>query len=428
MSSITQSQAREIASQFAAGREENFSISAPPSGTKTLQEIASVAPGERKYENCMGLLPGNASRYNELASRMATESFDLSDRSEREAYSNLLKASCDPRDNVRQKASAELANYRIFRLECDSTATPFASSAYLSVSLNDDEMPLFEIPVSNHLNHFNVSCIGPDGSPKRCQWRTGGDCKLADLDILSSCRVEYSEKDLRTGDINEEANIEARLREDMDFKIEDLAEKNLEGCIMKEGLRDICNLHPKIDASNIPDANYYDLNFLFPGNKCKMTVEKLRFILAHFVMFQSIPTRDGACTINSIYMSPHNTTDPWCFTDHKCCNDGSPSNSNETVPEGVRDQIFASGSFTSMYGFSFPWIPNACIPKGRLYIFTNKPVGWHFTKSCFDRILRQDGTTNFEYALNNMGELVYQRSCSFYSPDLWKHRMLIIDL
>ena len=145
-------------------------------------------------------------------------------------------------------------------------------------------------------------------------------------------------------------------------------------------------------------------------------------------MFQSLPERDGQCRISAIYMSPQNATDPWCFQDKSWCCDGENIHPDETVPESVRDQIFSSGTFTSMYGFSFPWIPNACIPKGRLYIFTNKPLGWHFTKTQCDRLLRQDGTNNIEYALENKAEIVYQKTCSFYSPDLWKHRMLIIDL
>lgn len=350
--------------------------------------------------------------------------FDMRKPADRKEYQELCIRS------AQKEFHEEAASYRQFELTNDVMASPFALGAFAVTNLNPDELPAITKPRSRNMQRFTVREQSIDGGAREAQWRTTKDMTQYELGVIATDKVEYPTLDIQQGDINQSAAVNVELKYDMDMKLDGLALANIQAAQTASGLRALLSFHPLVDTTNIPDTNYYDLNALFPGNLGVLTLPKLKAILNHMAMMSSVGGITDGLTIQTVMCSPQNLRDAWDFTD-LVSGVGSAvegQQPKDLVPESVRDQIFNTGVMTSAWGYNWSYTPNSQIPKGRLYIFMNQPLGWMFTKTSMDRVFVWNESNSIDHAESNMGEVMYRRVLSFLVPDLWKHRILIIDL
>lgn len=323
-------------------------------------------------------------------------------------------------------AAKELASYRQFEVASDLLAIPFALSAFQSINLSADELPQIITPKARQ--YFNVRYMGQDGGARQDQWRTAREAAEVEMRMIATDKIEYPLLDLQQGNVSEFDKINSQLRFDMEMKIDALAKAMLDAGQVNSGIKDMLNIHPMINQTNIPDSNYLDLTSTGTyGTANVLTTQRLKAILARLAMWGFGLDPDGPVRIKSMVMSPLQARDSWDYvslvTGWNTTGESDPKN---TVPEATRDRIFSGGSMiTSAWGYSWNNIYNSQLAAGRLYVFTNQPVGWFFTKTNFDRMIEwKDQPDNIE---QNQAQVLYRKAIQFHMPDLWAYRYLIVD-
>lgn len=389
------------------------------------KEIASAMQGDRRRNVALSALgwmnPCNKGKYAHELSNNAKRKINILNKEQREAYSAKIRQSITDRE-VRR----ELAAYREFELRAEAIGTPFALSAFQSINLSEDELPMIITPKARQ--YFDVYYIGQDGGARQAQWHDARSVTTHPMNTLSTDKVEVPVFDINQGDVDALANVQAQLRFDMEMEIDQAALTLIDTLKTVSGLRDLIRFHKYVRQDSVPDTNYLDLNGTDPG---VFTIAKLKAILKHVVRFGvGLNIEDDmALSISSMIMAPENLEDCWDFVDLVSGWDSSAQSIIEdpmqTVLTSVREQIFNTGMMNSAWGFSWNTIPNARVPVGRLYVFMTQPVGWFFTKTAYDKLITWDGPDQQE---QNYVQTVYQRVVSFVTPDLWKHRILIVDL
>jgi hypothetical protein len=391
-----------------------------------LGSIAHVRQGNLDPRSVSFINPVN---HREIASRLQTlngNRFNLHDSEDLTRYRNLLTAAGNATQDD-MSAWRELSDYRVFELNYDIMASPWALAAFQIVNLQADELPMIDIPRSRNLQRFTVHSMSIDGQTTSNQWITAREIVQIEMEMLATEKMRYRLWDLQQGDVNQSQSIERELRYDIDMNVDALGLANLNANLVTSGLRDVLKLHPNIIAANIPDKNYLDLTASDAG---KLTVAKLRTILTHIAQFGSAGSVDEQFQISNIQISPQNISDPWEFVSLVSGYDSSDANQDQpknTVPSSVRDSIYNTGMFTSAWGYNFSWTPNPQLNKGKMYVFTNKPVGWVFLKPELDRMLTWDDRTHPDFAERNYGEMMFRKAIKIYMPDLWRQRYLVVD-
>jgi hypothetical protein len=371
----------------------------------------------------------NQCNVDEIANRIKNlkeNRFNLSNKDDMRRYQQLLIRAYNSQIGEMQYMK-ELATYRVFELTNDVMASPWVLGAFQIVSLEPDELPLIKFPRSRNFQRFQVMSMSIDGQATHDQWRSTRDILQIEMEMISTEKIRYRLYDLQQGDVNQSQAIQTEMLYDMDMKIDGLALANLVANLTEEGLRDDLSIHPNIQAENIPDKNYLDLSNDNPG---KITVAKLRTILGHIAMFGSIGGVTEQFQISNIQISPQNLTDPWEFVSLVSgfdTNDSSQDLPVNTIPESVREEVYNTGMFSNAWGYNFSWTPNPQLRKGRLVVFTNKPIGWVFIKPEFDNIYTWDDKISPTYAEKNYGETMYRKAIKIYMPKLWRQRFLVVD-
>lgn len=337
-----------------------------------------------------------------------------------------------------QSLQVELAQYRNFEITSDIQAIPFALGAFQQINLSADELPQMITPRTRQ--YFNVRYIGQDGGARQDQWRTARQAVNIEMRLLSTDRVEYPLMDLQQGDVNEFDIINAQLRFDMEMKIETAALDVLNANYSATGIKALLNVHPTINKDNIPDGNYLDLRDVPTyGPLNVFTITRLKAILNHMAMWGFGFDPDGPISLSTMIMSPLNARDSWDYIDLVSGWDtegktwGTPDTSGRlsddprtTVPTAMREQIWSGGGMLqNAWGYRWSTQYNPRLSKGRLYIFTNQPVGWFFTKTEWDRIIEWRDLPDF--IEQNIGAVLHRRAIQFFMPDLWRYRFLVVD-
>lgn len=403
--------------------------SRPNSRNATPDEIRN---GQQEVANSPHIGPFNRRIWQRRTQMYRENVFNYQENeSEREAYTGLVRDAHQEHANVERVQ--ELAAYRVFTLSMAFPAQPFAMQVFQTVDLAADELPMMEFPDSPFANEFGVRNHAFEGLPFTNYWKSESDVEYLDIGYLTTDRVQFRIWDLQIGNVSVEERVRRQLQIDMDWKIETEAKIVLDASIMTSGLRDTIDLHSSIIVDNVPDVNYLDLNTAFPGFDNILTLPKLKAIMAHLVLMGSLgPTR--AVTATAWICSPQQIMDTWEFVDlvsgwdSSAGNVAQPVDPRQTVPQSVRDQIYSTGMMTNAWGYTINWQPNATIPKGRIYILMNQPLGWLFTKSSFDRYYNFNDTNSVKHAIDNYGEMFYRKALRFSVPDMWKYRILIVDL
>ena len=339
----------------------------------------------------------------------------------RELYSALIKRSGE-RSRRGDDAKLELNTYREFELIQDMFAIPFAMAAFQAINLSADELPLMVFPKSRQ--YWNVRYIGQDGGARQDQWRDEKSVEPKIMRSISTDKIEYPLWDIQQGNVTRQSDINAQLRFDMEMKIDEIGLAEIDAAKTVSGLRDLLGLHPRIIPANVPDTNYLDLTGVDTPNV--LSLEKWKRILAHVSSFGPGIDPERSLTISSVIISPQNIRDQWDYVDLVSDFSAGPpvTRPENTVLTSAREEIFRTGVLNHAWGYTWTTVPNGMLNKGRMYVFMNQPIGWFFTKTEFDQLLIWDGVEQQE---QNYGQIVWKRVISFVVPDLWKHRILIVD-
>jgi hypothetical protein len=421
---MTQALAKELAS-IASSFKGSGDITATPKKKGPVSQIREIRSGRGSLEDCDWMLPANIESLEREYADFRENRFDRRNQEDLKRYRDLIIAASDP-TNV--KAQRELAEYRKFEITSDVMAVPWSMAAFQTVPLRPGELPMIERPQSKNFNSFNVNSIGVDGGRYSAQWRTTLEVETMEMQLLTTDRVEYSIMDLQQGDISQVDAINQRLLYDLEMKMDVLAKTNIDAAKVVSGLQDTMNIHPSVVLDNIPDTNYIDLDTLHSGSTGKLTIEKFKSLLALVSKFGSAGGADVPIQMRSVMVSPQNLNDPWDFVSLVSgFSGGDAVEPKSTVPTAVRDQIFQTGMFTSAWGYNFNWTPNNQLDIGQLYIITDQPLGWVFTKPIFDKMLKWDETNSPDHAERNMAEMLYQKALRFVVPDEWRYRVIIAD-
>ena len=416
---------QDLAKELAAISREfkGSNIKAKPRSESPVSQIRSIRAGRGSIDDCDWMLPGNIETQKDEFASFQEGRFDRRDQDDLVRYRNLIVAASD---TANIKAQRELAEYRKFEITSDVMAVPWSMAAFQTVPLKPNELPMIERPQSKNLNSFNVSYVGIDGGRYSAQWRTTKEAETMEMEMLTTDRVEYSIMDLQQGDISQVDAINQRLLYDLEMKMDILAKANIDAAKVVSGLQDTMNIHSSVVLANIPDTNYLDLTAV--GTAGVLDIAKFKTILALVTKFGSAGGADVPIQMRSVMLSPQNMQDQWDFVSLVSgFSGGDAVEPKDTVPTSVRDNIFANGMFSSAWGYNFNWVPNNQLAKGKLYIITDQPIGWLFTKPIFDKMLKWDETNSPDHAERNMGELLYQKAVKFVVPDEWRYRVIIVD-
>lgn len=381
-----------------------------------------VREGRRDLNELQAILPCNRQILARRREIFLANRFDRTKPQDMQEFANLHMAA-----DGNPQAWLDLANYRIFEMTNDVMATPFALQAFQTINLSDDEIPFIVRPRSRNLQHFSVWAHSLGGGSHHMQWQSDYDFSQMSLDLHRTDKVDYPLYDLRFGRVSPQDDVASSLQYDKEMKIDATALAAVQGVQASSGLRALLNVHSSVVAATIPDKNYLDLTGAAYGPTGKFTMEKLKAILNHISLFGAAMP-EQALSIKSIQMSPLNVRDCWDFIDIVSGWDSNTgADPQGTVLTKVREQIFNTGMMTSAWGMTWSWTPNSQIPAGRMYIFTNEPLGWQFTKTQFDRIIKWDETNSPKHAEANMGQQELTWTMKFVTPDLWKYRVIIVD-
>lgn len=393
--------------------------------TREYATAIDVREGRREVGEIAGLLPCNRRIWEKRRKFLQEMAVDRENEEERAKFT---QAHIDAYFSASKWK--DLASYRIFEMVHDVMAVPFAMSAFQTINLSKDELVMILKPRSRNSQAFTVRNHSLAGGSRNDQWRTTKEILTYEMEMVKTDKVEYPLVDLQTGDYAEQDRVAEELRYLKEMKIDSSALAVIDSLETASGLRDVLGIHPLVDVNAIPDTNYLDLTDTAYGPVNVFTIQKLKAVLNHIALFGAADQR-SPLSINSIFLSPLNMRDSWDYTSLVSGFDSSGSfrenQPSDTVPQSVRDSIFATGMFTSAWGYTWSWNPNSQIQKGRMYVFTNEPVGWMFTKTDHDKILRFDDTNSMQHADKNVGEQMLSWTMKFVTPDLWKHHVVIID-
>lgn len=358
-------------------------------------------------------------------------SYNITDPTQRDEYASLLKDAFTQGGNQHQR-SAELAAYRTFVMAMAFPAQPFALSAFQTIDLAADELVMMEFPQSPHLNSFAVRSHAFPGLPIIDHWSEQSTVEYLDMAMVSTDRIQYRLYDLQQGNVSAADRIRNQLQIDMDLKIDGFARTEIDAAITTSGLRDTVDLHPSLNVNNVPDVNYIDLKVVHPGSDGFITLPKLKTILAHLVLLNSLGPQRAVSPV-AFVLSPQHITDTWEFVDLVSGYEAATPNPliedpRNTIPVAARDEIYRTGMMTTAWGFNINWQPNGQLDRGRIYIFMDQPLGWLLTKSSMDRSYNFDDTNSFKHAIDNYGEMFFKKALRFFVPDMWKYRILIVDV
>lgn len=392
---------------------------------RTIPTMADVRNGSAEIASVPWVLPINREIFQRRQTTLRENRFDRSNPDHVREYANLIRSSYQ-----NPAAAAELASYRTFELTNDIMASPFALSAFQDINLSADELPLLTFPRSRNLQRFTVRSQSLDGGARSAQWIPGKAISQIEMEMLASDKVEYTIWDLQQGNVSAVDDINRELNYDFDMKIDGLALAQVQAAKTVSGLRALLSIHPLVVQANIPDTNYLDLTNVSFGVANTFTIERMKAVLNHIALFGAAEPSQ-ALSISNIILSPQNMRDPWDYVSLVSGYDSSATfganNPKNTVPNSVRESIFSGGMLTSAWGYNWSWQPNSQIAKGKMYVFTNQPLGWRFTKSEFDKIISYDASNSPQHAEHNIGEVMLQKAMVFYIPDLWKYRTIEVD-
>jgi len=314
--------------------------------------------------------------------------------------------------------SNEFAAAVKFAVNKDVLAQMFALAFFQLVSLADDEWPIIETMQRD--GKFRVSSIGEaNGKPKR-QFVDRRTHLQHLLERFATEWVEYQLIDLQVGNVSAADRVANELSYEFTLGIDKIARTLLNANYVTSGLRSKLNLHKEIVSANIPDTNYLDFTGVGgSGFNGKITLEKMKRLLEHFLLFASDVELDGApLQLQTMFISSKNQRDLWDFAEVVAGYNlsGAIQDGKDVVPGAAKLEIWRSGKLDSLFGQSFATITRNTIAHGDALAASNKPVGYYFEKPGMAMTGRK------EESEDNKGRMNMSKVHAFVLPEPWMYR------
>lgn len=434
MATTTKSQirshVRQLDKEFPNEGLRDTKIQFNATGSNPHREVASMRQlrdrrkGEKDwnqiFQNTRWMLDCNKDMYAQQMAELASERFDLTDPKERAEFADFIK-----RGQADPQVATQVNGYRSFVVTSDILAIPFALGAFQAVNLSAEELPQIITPKARQ--YFNVRLLGQDGGARQDAWRTTRKAQEIDMYMLGTDKIEYPIMDILQGDVNAYQTINDQLRYDMEMKIDATALASLNSNIVTSGFKSLLNVHPSIDKSNIPDGNYLNLTDPSYGTAGVWTIAKLKAVLSLIAHWQFGLDPDGPITLKTMIFSPLNARDSWDYVNLVSAVAGVGQNDpKNTILTEQREEVVRSGGLIqNAWGYSWDQQFNAQISQGRMYVLTDQPIGWFFTKSEFDQTIDWSNTPDNQD--QNMGQVMQKKVVNFVQPALWAYRYVVVD-
>jgi hypothetical protein len=337
----------------------------------------------------------------------------------------MQKAANDP-----DLASAQAAA-NIERIEVYTYPQTWATSFFEMKPLAHDEQPF--ILTTKRDRGLRANWLGQNGGIVRQTFAATTTINLQ-MKRVSSDEFEYPVLDLDWGRLTMRDQELRRAERSLAFKIDADCKAALDASYLASGLRLALNLDPHIVAANIPDKNYFDLSAVAPVGH--LGQEKLKRILQYFDMLSSDvldPDANdgfgaGPIVPVNIFMSGLQKRDIYDFADLVALIAGSsgPDAPQETVTHQTREEIFRTGKLMNAWGKPINFVTKNTLASGRLYISTNRPVGWMYDKADFQTsgVLPQSESQR----RGNRESVVASRVYQLYVPAYRAANFVVVDL
>lgn len=265
----------------------------------------------------------------------------------------------------------------------------FATSFFEPVALADDEWPLIEKQTpdqeweSTYIGEFN------EGKQKQAIWAI--EYELKEMKLLTSAEVFSPRMSLMKGRLDRFYQNMARVEKELALDIDDIAKALVVDATAASGLRAKLTFHPDVVQASIPDLNYFDFSADTDtyGTAGVITVQKMRALVDYCWRFSSDAEDDSTSLVPRVlFVNPARRVDITNFVTLVAAVDGSgEENPANTVPEGVREQIFRTGEFQDFWGMDIKVVTLNSLAVNEAYLSTNKPVGQIFTKPGMDETI-----------------------------------------
>ena len=380
----------------------------------TEQELASILSKVA--------LPGNAEKvmnfFNKRKQAAETAGIDVAGMASKvsERMKNVFKG--------KSSASAqELATDRVYTIDQEVRAHTWASSFFEMAELEDDELPVI-VHDGPDSNKYNVKYLGENNGAIQKQWFPTRSHNLYYMKQISTEEIEYKYRSLQVGDVREYERVNNRARYELVLKEDQECKALLDASKKASGLRSTLNLHSSIVAANFPVKNYWDLSSADAGT---LTLDKLKTIVKYFLPFTGDTQEDGTpLVIRNMFISPQNIPDIWDFVSLVSAVSGTGENDpKNTIPDQERLAIYQNGSLRNAFGQPVNLIPRNTLAKGEIYVSTNKPAGYYWSKpNMADYIL--DNTPAMHK--KNKESLTMSEVIQMAIPDEWIHHFMIVQL
>lgn len=291
-----------------------------------------------------------------------------------------------------KEVASEICAARLIKVSNDVLAQTFALPFFELMTLEDTEWPYV---YNRHIDkNFSVLYIGQNGGAIKKQVVERQSKLQFLMQRLSTPEYEFPLWNLQTGEEDELDNATQRITYELMLKLDQLAQTLIDAGVKTSGLRNTLNLHPAINAANIPDANSLDLSGTDVSGK--WSVEKIKQVLDYAARF-SADTSDQLedLQVKAIYMPSPNKRDIWDFVDLVSAYDGSSgaapvgviSDPKSTVPHEMKTEIWRSNKLEQMFGYKFAIVTKNTLATATNYVSMNRPCGYFWHKPSQDTVV-----------------------------------------
>lgn len=335
------------------------------------------------------------------------------------AAAKMIQAAWKDKDKAE-----ELCALRVQQINNYARATTNLSQLlFEEVTLADNEQAAWQNVTQNETT---VGMLSQDGVPRQSHVVASQGQTLIDLYALATDEVEYSIKDIYTGDVSAAARATLDLGFDLASELDEKAYTLLTASLVNGGaygafdftnaskhLRTL-NLHSRVSADNLPSTNEIKLssttawpyplkaNGTASGNSQKLRFDVPRAAIRYCDRFAGLwpaPLRP-----TGVIIAP--AIDASDFLDEV---DPTGSTANP-----IADALMNNYSQFSFGGINWTIVPDITLPQGICYPVLNKPVGYLYRKPSQDQDvpetnLRKNRETRFLKAVVGMAIPVQNR-------------------
>ena len=337
-----------------------------------------------------------------------------------------------------RQAKSELSGAVIREVNINILGQLFASSFFANKTYGPADWPVIRTKLYD--KNFFVTSVGINGGNPMKQHVEAVSDYLLNFGYWATDDYEFAQYNLQTGPLNYFGEALARIQYELGLHMDQVARDFLRANAYFNGtpgftfggisgssaaLTTLLNLHPSINATNIPPANGLDMSGV--GTAGRWSMEKIKRILDYCVRWTAdVQPREsgslsGPLEVRAVHCSSQRKRDLWDLPDMVALVSttipGEPSAPatapTQTITEEARGQIWRSGRIDEFFGQPCPIVPNNTLAANEVYVAFNRPAGTFHSKPSFDSTVHNQSP---ELAKKN-AESVWMKKCGVFSME-----------